>query len=39
MADTYKRATNNDALSNDIKEFAKTFYQNFRKNQESQQLK
>jgi gliding motility-associated protein GldC len=33
MADTYMRATNNDALTNDIKDFAKAFYQKFRKQQ------
>jgi gliding motility-associated protein GldC len=33
MADTYKRATNNDELCNDMKEFAKTFYQKFKKQQ------
>jgi gliding motility-associated protein GldC len=31
MADSFKRATNNEELSADIKEFAKGFYQKFRK--------
>ena len=30
MANTYQKATNNVELSNDIKTFAKTFYQKFR---------
>jgi gliding motility-associated protein GldC len=30
MADTYKRATNNEALSADMKQFAKDFYQKFK---------
>jgi gliding motility-associated protein GldC len=33
MAETYKRATNNDELSESIREFAKNFYQQFRKQQ------
>ncbi len=34
MADTYKRATNNDEMSKDIKIFAKSFYEKFKKQQE-----
>ncbi len=30
MADTYKRATHHDELSDDMKAFAKTFYNKFR---------
>jgi len=30
MADTYNRATHDDELTNDMKEFAKNFYQKFR---------
>ncbi|HYE54371.1 MAG TPA: gliding motility protein GldC [Chitinophagaceae bacterium] len=35
MADTYERATRNQELSNDVREFAKKFYTKFR----DQQLK
>jgi gliding motility-associated protein GldC len=35
MADTYGRATNNDEMVNDMKNFAKSFYDKFR----DQQLK
>ncbi len=34
MADTYDRATHDDELVNDMKTFAKLFYQKFRKKQE-----
>ena len=30
MADTYNRATHHEELTNEMKEFAKTFYQKFR---------
>ena len=33
MADTYRRATKQDELSDDIKTFAKEFYQKFRESQ------
>lgn len=33
MADTYRRATKQDELSDDIKTFAKEFYQKFRDSQ------
>jgi gliding motility-associated protein GldC len=33
MADTYLRATNNEEMCNDLKTFAKTFYQKFRQQQ------
>jgi gliding motility-associated protein GldC len=33
MADTYKRATNNEEMSADIKAFAKSFYEKFKKQQ------
>jgi gliding motility-associated protein GldC len=33
MAETYKRATNNEELSEGIREFARNFYQKFRKQQ------
>jgi len=33
MADTYNRATHDEELVNDMKEFAKTFYQKFRTKQ------
>lgn len=33
MADTYQRATNQQELVTEIKEFAKTFYQKFRNTQ------
>lgn len=35
MADTYKRATQNEEMTNDMKKFAKDFYNKFR----AQQLK
>jgi gliding motility-associated protein GldC len=34
MADTYKRATNNEVLSADMKQFAKEFYQKFKAHQQ-----
>ena len=33
MADTYNRATHHQELTNEMKEFAKTFYQKFRDKQ------
>lgn len=33
MADTYNRATRHQELTDEMKEFAKTFYQKFRDNQ------
>jgi gliding motility-associated protein GldC len=33
MADTYNRSTRNDELSNDIRKFAKDFYNKFREQQ------
>jgi len=33
MADTYNRATHHEDLTNEMKEFAKTFYQKFRDKQ------
>ncbi len=34
MADTYKRATNNEELSNEMKTFAKEFYHKFKTQQQ-----
>ena len=33
MADTYLRATQNQQMANDMKEFAKDFYKKFRESQ------
>ncbi len=33
MADTYKRATRHDALSDEMKQFAKTFFTKFKEHQ------
>ncbi len=38
MADTYNRATSQPELSNEMKEFAKSFYQKFRNTQEKSRL-
>lgn len=39
MSDTYLRATQDEALSNEFKEFAKTFYTKFRASQLSENNK
>ncbi len=36
MADTFNRATHNEELVNDMKQFAKTFYDKFREQQKQQ---
>ena len=33
MADTFRRATHNEALTNEMREYAQTFYQKFRDSQ------
>ena len=38
MADTYRRATKQDELSDDIKKFAKEFYQKFRDSQLAEKM-
>ncbi len=39
MADTYKRATKQDELSDDIKKFANDFYKKFRESQLTKDIK